>query len=139
MSSDPIDQAVALASEHLSIAKATVVTDLLRMSTVVQERPVTVESTIGRRDLLVERVTVERPVAAAPEPREQGDTLIISTGEERLVRDKRLFVVAVATAIPSPAMRRREDNSRIAGPSWSPPANNFAVPVNLLHNQGDYQ
>ena len=48
---------------------------------------------IERGALRVERVAVERQVATAPPPRVEGDTTIISLVEERLVVEKRLFVV----------------------------------------------
>lgn len=93
MSSSNANETVPLFAEQLNVTKAQVVTDQLRISTVVEERPVTIESTLEKGGLQVERITVERAVAEAPEPRQDGDTLIVSIVEERLVVEKRLFVI----------------------------------------------
>ncbi len=93
MANDDTQRTVPLFEEQLNVGKAAVVTDRLRISTIVEERPVTIDSTIERGDLNVERVAVERAVAQAPEPRQEGDILIVSIVEERLVVEKRLFVV----------------------------------------------
>ena len=76
---------IPLLEEQVSISKAEVITDHLRVSTHVEERPVLIEEVVERGDLQVERVAVERAVAEAPAPRQEGDTLIVSIVEERLV------------------------------------------------------
>lgn len=48
--------------------------------------------TVGREDVTVERVPVDRIVAQAPAPRWEGDTLIVPLVEEVLVVEKRLRV-----------------------------------------------
>ena len=87
------ERTIPLYQEHVSIEKTEAVTDRLRVSTRVEERVVLVEEDVERGHLTVERVAVERAVSQAPEPRQEGDTLIVSVVEERLVVEKRLFVV----------------------------------------------
>jgi uncharacterized protein (TIGR02271 family) len=93
MTEDEPDRAIPLYQEQLHVTKAEVVTDRVRVTTSTDERAVTIEDTLERGHLRVERIAVERAVAQAPEPRQDGDTLIISVVEERLVVEKRLFVV----------------------------------------------
>ena len=82
-----------LVEEALSVDKVAVVSDRVRVVTSVETRDVVAEETLERGVLRVERVATERAVDAAPPPREEGDTLIVSLVEERLVVEKRLFVV----------------------------------------------
>lgn len=93
MSGDELEWRIPLMREEVDVEKAVVVTDRLRVSTIVEEKPATVEGTIERGDVVMERVSVERAVAQVPEPRREGDTLIVSIVEERLVVEKRLFVI----------------------------------------------
>ncbi len=84
---------VPIFEESLTLEKAEVQTDAVRIRTSVDERNVVVEDVVTRGALTVERVRMDRAVEAAPPPRESGDTTIISLVEERLVVEKRLFVV----------------------------------------------
>lgn len=90
---DDNERTIPLYQEQIGIEKTEAVTDRLRVSTHVEERVVLVEDDVERGQLSVERVAVERAVSQAPEPRQEGDTLIVSVVEERLVVEKRLFVV----------------------------------------------
>lgn len=87
------ERRLPLIAEEIQVGKADVVTDRVRVTTGVDERAVLVDTTVERGELRIERVPVERAVAAAPDPRQDGDTTIISVVEERLVVEKRLFVV----------------------------------------------
>ena len=87
------ERTIPLYQEHIDVEKAKAVTDRLRVSTHVEQRVVLVEEDVERGRLSVERVAVECAVSQAPEPRQEGDTLIVSVVEERLVVEKRLFVV----------------------------------------------
>jgi uncharacterized protein (TIGR02271 family) len=87
------ERTIPLYQEHIDVEKAEAVTDRLRVTTHVEERPVLIEDDVERGRLTVERLAVERAVTQAPEPRQEGDTLIVSVVEERLVVEKRLFVV----------------------------------------------
>jgi uncharacterized protein (TIGR02271 family) len=87
------ERSIPLYEEQLDIGKVQAITDRVHVSTHVDERTVLIEDTIERGDLTIERIAVDRAVAEAPEPRHEGDTLIVSLVEERLVVEKRLFVV----------------------------------------------
>ena len=93
MPSDTPDKAIPLFEERVHVRKSDIVTDEVLVTTSVEERPVLIEEEIERGDLRVERIAVERAVAHAPEPRQDGDTLIVSVVEERLFVEKRLFVI----------------------------------------------
>ena len=92
----PIDEEtvpIPLLQEDLDVVASQVVTDRVRVATHVQEREVLVEHVEEQGELLVERRPVDREVEVAPEPVQEGDTLIVSLVEERLVVEKRLFVI----------------------------------------------
>ena len=82
---------VPIIEEQVVVEKIEAVTDRIRVSTTVDTREVLVEDTVSRGNLTFERMTMNREVSEAPPPREEGDLLVISVVEERLV--KRLFVV----------------------------------------------
>lgn len=91
MNTDDETTRVPIIEEQVVVDKIAVVTDRIRVSTSVETRDVVVEDILRRGDLGIERMAVNREVATAPPPREDGDLLVISIVEERLV--KRLFVV----------------------------------------------
>ena len=93
MSQDNDDRTIPLYEEQVAVTKKAVISDRVRVSTSVEERSILVEEDLERGGLHVERVAVDRPVQSAPDPRQDGDTLIVSIVEERLVVEKRLFVV----------------------------------------------
>ena len=93
MPQDDSERTIPLYQEHVSIEKTEAVTDSLRVSTHAEEHVVLVEENVERGHLSIERVAIERAVLEAPEPRQEGDTLIVSVVEERLVVEKRLFVI----------------------------------------------
>lgn len=82
---------IPIVEEQLFVDKVDVVTDKIRVSTTVQTRDVVVEDVVRRGELGIERTAVDREVGEAPPPRHEGDVLVISVVEERLV--KRLFVI----------------------------------------------
>ena len=90
---DEAETRVPLFAEEAHIDKVEVVSERVRITTSTDEREAIAKGVIERGALRVERVAVEREVDAAPPPREDGDTTIISLVEERLVVEKRLFVV----------------------------------------------
>lgn len=90
---DDLTFRVPILEESVTVDKVGVRTDAVRVRTSVDEREVMVEDALDRGTLKVERVRMDRPVDAAPPPREEGATTIISLVEERLVVEKRLFVV----------------------------------------------
>ncbi len=87
------ERTIPLYEEQIDVAKVEAVTDRLQVATHVDERAVLVEDTVERGHLTIERIAVDRAVAEAPEHRQEGDTLIVSVVEERLVVEKRLFVI----------------------------------------------
>ena len=93
MSHSDNDRTIPLYAEQIEVRKAAVVSDQVRVRTSVDERSVLVEEHLERGGLQIERIAVDRPVTTAPEPRQEGETLVVSVVEERLVVEKRLFVV----------------------------------------------
>ena len=84
---------VPLIAEEMTVDRREIVADRLRVSTVTEVSEVLAKDTLERGALRVERIAVERQVDAPPPPREEGNTTIISLVEERLVVERRLFVV----------------------------------------------
>ena len=93
MTDDIRPDTVSLLEEELDLSKTEVVTDRVQLQTRVEELDVVIDDELIRGELKVERVAVDLPVTAAPALRQEGDTLIVSVVEERLVVEKRLFVV----------------------------------------------
>ena len=58
----------------------------------VETVPYQGEVEVGRDEVSVERVTVNRPITAVPAPRQEGDTLVYPVVEEVLVTEKRLML-----------------------------------------------
>lgn len=91
MISDADEIRVPLVEERVQVEKVEVETDRVRVRTVVDEHSEIIAQVLqtGRLDVL--HIPLDREVAEAPAPRQDGDTLIVSIVEERLV--KRLFLV----------------------------------------------
>ena len=68
-------------------------TDRLRVRTVTEEVPVWRSEQLESGEIDVERVKVDRPVDTAPAPYEEDGAWIVPVVEERLVVEKRLFVI----------------------------------------------
>lgn len=64
----------------------------VRISKRVEQVPVeqTVDAMLD--DVLIERVAIDRPIASAPAPRHEGNTIVIPVVEEVLVTEKRLML-----------------------------------------------
>ncbi|MBP2313684.1 YsnF/AvaK domain-containing protein [Azospirillum soli] len=86
------EQVLPLHEEVLSVGKRAVERAQVRITTEVRERQETVEQDLDRESVEVVRVPVGRPVDAAPEPRQEGDVLIVPILEEELVVTKRLVL-----------------------------------------------
>jgi len=84
---------VPVVEETMAIERREVETDRVRVRTVVDAENVLVEEQLRVGRLEVVQVAVDREVAEAPAPYREGDTLVIPVVEERLVIEKRLFVV----------------------------------------------
>ena len=76
---------IPLYEESLSVAKRKVERGRYRIDVRVVERDQSVEQTLERQDVEVERITVGRVVETAPEIRQEGDVMIIPIGEEEVV------------------------------------------------------
>ena len=113
---DPPRRTLPLVKEELHVARRQVETDRLRVRTVTEEVPVWRSEQLERGEIDVERVAVERPVDAPPAPYEEGGVWIVPVVEERLVVEKRLFVVeelrirrrAVTESVPIVDTLRRQ-------------------------------
>ena len=86
------EKVLPLSEEFVSVDKKTVVRANVRMSTITRERLVPVEQELLREEVEIERVPIGRPIDAVPEPRHEGDVLIIPVVEEELVVTKRLVL-----------------------------------------------
>lgn len=91
MISDADEVRVPLVEERVQVEKVEVETDRVRVRTVVDEHSEIIEQVLQTGRLDVRHIPLDREVAQAPAPRQDGDTLIVSIVEERLV--KRLFLV----------------------------------------------
>jgi len=92
MIADDADMArVQLVEERLHVETVEVQTDQVRLRTVTDERTETVRHVVQTGRLDVVRLPLDQEVTDAPPPRHEGDTLVVSLVEERLV--KRLFLV----------------------------------------------
>ena len=90
---DDLTLRVPIIEETISVDKVAVQTDAVRVHTFVDQREVLIEDVAERGVLKVERISIDRAVDVAPLPRQEGATTIISLVEERVVVEKRLFVV----------------------------------------------
>jgi len=91
MISDADEVRVSLVEERVQVEKVEVETDRVRVRTVVDEHSEIIEQVLQTGRLDVRHISLDQEVAEAPAPRQDGDTLIVSIVEERLV--KRLFLI----------------------------------------------
>jgi uncharacterized protein (TIGR02271 family) len=83
---------IPLYEESLSVARRRVARGRYRIDVRVVERDQSVEQTLERQDIEVERIAVGRMVEAAPEIRQEGDVMIIPIVEEEVVLVTRLVL-----------------------------------------------
>lgn len=86
------EEIVRLHEEVLSTGKRQVERGRVRISIGVHEREQALEQSLERQDVEIERVPVGRPVDEVPEPRQEGELLIVPVVEEELVVTKRLVL-----------------------------------------------
>ena len=84
---------IPVIQEEAHITKREIDTEQVRVRTSFEQETVTVRDTVSREHVEVRRIAVEREVAEAPPVREEGDVTIVPVLEERLVVEKRLFLV----------------------------------------------
>lgn len=86
------DVTIPVIREEVVVQKRAVERGGVRVHKTVNEREEVVEQPTFHENVDVERVPIGRVIAAAPEVREEGDTLIIPVVEEMLVVEKRLVL-----------------------------------------------
>lgn len=84
--------AIPLAEETLVTSKRVVETGRVRVRTEVEEREELVRDQVSRSRVNVERVSVNKEVDSIPEPRTEGNVLIIPVVEEVIYVRKALVV-----------------------------------------------
>ena len=87
------DLHIPILQEEAHIAKRSVDTERVNVRTFAEEREVVVRDEVSRQQVEVTRIPVDREVAEAPLVRTEGDLTIVPVLEERLVVEKRLFLV----------------------------------------------
>jgi uncharacterized protein (TIGR02271 family) len=119
---------VPLQEEQLVVERRTVEAGRVRIATQVRERRETVDESLLRERVEVERVPVNKVVGAVPLPREEGDTLGISVVEEQLVVERCLVVTEEihvrkirATERHREKITLRSEEAEVARPEDAPP------------------
>jgi hypothetical protein len=87
------DVRIPIVEEQVAVGKRTQETGRVRVSTHVEEEHLKLAETIGQEVVEVERVPVGLEVDHAPAPFERDGVLIVPVVEERIVVEKKLFVV----------------------------------------------
>ena len=93
MSQEPELPRVPLAEEHLQVEKSAVVTGKVTVRTVTEVSEQLVKERLAQEAVEVVRVSIEKEVATPPNIRTEDGVLIVPVLEERLVVEKRLFLV----------------------------------------------
>jgi len=109
------DLHIPIVEEQAHVLKREVGLEQVTVRTVAEEHQVIVRDEVRREHVEVTRVSINREVAEAPPVRTEGDVTIVPIVEERLVVEKRLFLVeelhltktASAQAVELPATLRR--------------------------------
>ena len=81
-----------LFAEELSVAKETLETGRVRVSTRTHEREVVVDEDLARERVEIETIPVGLQINTVPQVRQEGDTTIIPVVEEQLVVERRLML-----------------------------------------------
>jgi len=89
----PPSSRIPLAEETVRVDKKDVVTGKVVVRTVSETTEQIVRERLEQEAVEVTRVPIEVEVQTPPQTRRDGDTLIVPVLEERLVIEKRLFVV----------------------------------------------
>ncbi|HEY0741490.1 MAG TPA: YsnF/AvaK domain-containing protein [Chryseosolibacter sp.] len=85
---------IPVIEEQLTVDKEMMTTGSLHVRKRVEEVATPVEATLTSESYTIERIPKDQIVEKAPEPmRNEGDRIIISVVEERLVVEKRLVLV----------------------------------------------
>jgi uncharacterized protein (TIGR02271 family) len=81
-----------LFAEELSVAKETLETGRVRISTHTKEREAVVDQDLARERVEIETIPLGVQIETVPEVRQEGDTTIIPVVEEQLVVKRRLML-----------------------------------------------
>lgn len=84
---------IPLVEETVTLEKRAVETGRVQVRTFVDEEQVRITDALTREVVDVERIAIGQEVASAPAVREEGEFLIVPVVEERLIIEKRLFLV----------------------------------------------
>jgi stress response protein YsnF len=84
---------IPIVEEEAEVIKRSAKTERVSVHTFADEERVVVRDEVSREHVEVTRIPVDREVAEAPPIRTEGELTIVSIVEERLVVEKRLFVV----------------------------------------------
>lgn len=88
----PDEVRLPLVEESAIVAKRTVETGRVRVGIEVDEREELIRDLLMREDVRIERVAVGRQVDEIPQPRTDGDVIIIPIVDEVAVVEKRLVL-----------------------------------------------
>ena len=86
------DATLRLFDEELSVAKKTLETGRVRISTRTHEREALVDENLAREHVEIEKVPVGLRIYAVPKVRQEGDTTIVPVVEEVLVVERQLML-----------------------------------------------
>jgi uncharacterized protein (TIGR02271 family) len=113
---------IPILQEEAHVSKLRVDTERVTVRTSTEEEHVVVRDEVRREQVTVTRVPIDREVAEAPEIRTEGDVTIVPVFEERLVVEKRLFLIEElhlrrtvteeAVSLPATLRRTRVDVER---------------------------
>jgi stress response protein YsnF len=92
MNDEQSQVAIPLLEERLITGKREVETGRVRVRTVIDEHETIVRDTLARGSVEVERVPMHVEVSEVPQPREEGDVLIVPVVQEVLVVEKKLIL-----------------------------------------------
>lgn len=84
---------IPVIEERAQVGKQVVETGKVRITKRVSEHEEVIDEPLLREQAAIERVPVNRYVEQAPQPRQEGDTLIIPVVREDIVVQKRLVLV----------------------------------------------
>lgn len=105
------DLHIPIIQEEAHVTKRAVEIEHVRVHTSLAEETVVVSDELRREHVEVTRIPVDREVAEAPPIRTEGDVTIVPVLEERLVVEKRLFLVEELH------LRRTSVNERVELPT----------------------
>lgn len=83
---------IPVVAEELNVGRRSVEAGRVRVKKVVQEHQEVVDEPVFAEEVVVERVPVNQVVQTAPEPRQEGDTMVFPVLEEVLVVERRLML-----------------------------------------------